>query len=313
MKRIIPYALFLLCCYSAAAQQQVMFTQYMFNQLPMNPAYAGIHQGISAGVISRHQWVGVEGAPQTQTFSIHSPVKYQPIAVGGVFIKDQIGLIDQLGAHFSFSYRIEVTEHSKLSFGLQGSFNQYRADYSESAAINPDLAAKTINNISGNVGSGVMWHSEKFYLGVSIPQMINNPITDGVSNPIRFSNSKDTDPDSEFVRHYFATGGYVIELNKELKLKPNVLIKWVENSPVQFDLNANMLIKEIVWVGMSYRALESVDALLQIQLNERLQFGYAYDIPANSEMGRVNNGSHEIMLNYVFNLRSGNVASPRYF
>lgn len=287
------------------AQQQVMFTQYMFNQLAINPAYAGIHEGISASLLARNQWVGFEGAPKTQTFSIHSPIRYRSIAVGAVLIRDQIGLTDQFGAYFSSAYRINFSDRTKLSFGLQLSFNQYQVDYSENVNNDPSLAGQNINDISPNAGAGIMWHSERFYLGFSVPQL--------VSNTLNLSNEGTVDSDAKLIRHYFMSAGYVFDLNPNLKLKPNILFKWVEGAPFEIDINANFLIKELVWLGLSYRSLDSFDALFQLQVTPQFQLGYSYDFLTTTDLSRVNSGSHEIMINYIFNVKSNKIVTPRYF
>ncbi|SMD33283.1 type IX secretion system membrane protein, PorP/SprF family [Reichenbachiella faecimaris] len=289
----------------ASAQQQAMFTQYMFNQLALNPAYAGIHDGISTSLLAREQWVGFDGAPKTQTFSIHSPIKYRSIALGAVFIRDQIGLTDQFGAYFSYAYRIRVSDFSKLSFGLQASFNQYKVDYTENIYNDPNLVNQNINDLSPNAGAGLMWHSDRFYLGFSIPQLFSNALYAGGEDA--------ADPDAKLVRHYFVSGGYVFDLNPNLKLKPNVLFKWVQGAPFEIDINANFLIKDLVWLGVSYRSLDSFDALFQIQVTPQFQLGYSYDFLTTTDLSRVNSGSHEIMINYVFNLKSNKIVTPRYF
>jgi type IX secretion system PorP/SprF family membrane protein len=292
------------------AQQQVMFTQYMFNQLALNPAYAGIHKGISMSFLARNQWVGFDGAPKTQTFSIHSPLKYRNIALGALLIHDQIGITDQFGAQFSYAYRIKFINDSKLSFGIQGGFNQYKVDYTKNPNNDPSLGSQNINEISPNIGAGVMWHSDRFYLGFSVPQLVNHTVGDDFEDP---NSGEVIDSDSKTLRHYFLSGGYVFRLNEYLRLKPNILFKWVQGAPFQLDLNANLLIMDLIWVGVSYRSLESVDFLFQIQITDQFQLGYAYDLSTGSELARVNNGSHEIMLNFVFNRRSDKIVTPRYF
>lgn len=305
--------LLLLLAKSALGQQQVMFTQYMFNQLALNPAYAGTHHGLSASVLVRHQWVGFDGAPRTETFSIHSPIRRKKIAAGAVVIRDRIGITEQLGAHLSYAYRIKFYNQSSLSLGLQGSINQYQADFSSNPNNDPNLVGQSINDLAPNFGAGVLWHSERFYIGMSAPQLLNHRLGMNLGLNEDQNESVDKDPDSKLVRHYFLSAGYVFRLNHALKLKPNALFKWVEGAPFQLDLNANLLIMDVVWIGMSYRSFESVDALLQIQLSSRVQLGYAYDFHTTQELSRVNSGSHEIMLNFYFGTPENHIVSPRYF
>lgn len=304
---------FFLIALDSYAQQQVMYTQYMFNQLALNPAYAGIHRGVSMSFLARNQWVGIDGAPNTQTFSIHSPLKYRSIALGGMVIHDKIGITEQLGAQFSYAYRISFLNQSQLSFGIQAGFNQYRIDYTENPNNDPSLGQQNINDFSPNAGAGVMWHSDRFYLGLSVPQLFNHTVGDDLEVPVNSTTGEALDPDAKMIRHYFLAAGYVFQLNPDLKFKPNVLFKWVKSAPFQIDLNANFLIKELIWLGVSYRSLDSFDAIFQIQLTPQFQIGYAYDFLTTSDLGRVNSGSHEFMINYVFHLKSDKIVTPRYF
>ncbi len=287
--------------YVVRAQQQVMFTQYMFNQLAINPAYAGIHDGISASMLFREQWVGFEGAPSTQTVSIHSPLNHREASLGAVFVRDKIGITSHFGAHLSYAYRIDFGK-SKLSMGLQGSLNQFRVNYTGDATLDPMLNGGDLNLLKPNVGAGLMWHSDRFYLGASSPQLINQKYDP--SNP---------DVGGELIRHYFLLAGYVFDLGRNLKLKPNMLVKHVEGAPTQIDLNANLLIKELVWVGLSYRSLDSFDFLVQFQISPQWQIGYAFDFATTTDLRRVQSGSHEFMINYIFELPRTKILTPRYF
>ncbi|MFY0626552.1 MAG: type IX secretion system membrane protein PorP/SprF [Reichenbachiella sp.] len=302
MKKLL-IIFFVLNCGFSLAQQQVMFTQYMFNGLALNPAYAGIHDGLSASILWREQWVGFEGAPSTQTIAVHGPVKHSPASLGGMIIRDKIGVTEQIGVYMSGAYRIYFNNDSKLSFGLQGSLVNFRAEFVDSSTgLDPVLLNGNINEFKPNFGTGILYHSEKFYIGFSVPQILKQ----------NFDNSNELS-DARLNRHYFLSGGIVFELNPDFKLKPNVLAKYVEGAPIQLDLNLNLLIKDIVWVGVSYRSFESVDLLTQIQITPRLQLGYSYDIPISSELSNVNSGSHEVMLSYVFKLTKTHAISPRYF
>uniref|UniRef100_UPI00404954AE PorP/SprF family type IX secretion system membrane protein n=1 Tax=Fulvivirga sp. TaxID=1931237 RepID=UPI00404954AE len=283
------------------AQQQVMFTQYMFNQLAINPAYAGIHEGISTSMLFREQWVGFKGAPSTQTISIHSPLNHREASLGALIMRDRIGITERFSANFSYAYRIDFGK-SKLSFGLQGSLNQFMVRYNEDALIDPTINNRDVNVLRPNVGSGLMWHSDKFYLGASVPQLITQKFNPG--NP---------DVEGQLVRHYFLLAGYVFDINKDLKLKPNILLKHVDGAPTQIDLNANLLIKELVWLGVSYRSLDSFDFLVQFQLSPKWQIGYSFDFLTTTDISLVQSGSHEFMLNYIFELPRTKILTPRYF
>ncbi|WP_456459906.1 PorP/SprF family type IX secretion system membrane protein [Reichenbachiella sp.] len=301
-KTILIFCLWLFSC-AIYGQQQVMFTQYMFNGLAINPAYAGIHEGLSGSILWREQWAGFEGAPSTQTLSLHSPIGQSSASYGALIIRDKIGVTEQIGAQGAAAYRIFINEEARLSFGLQASMTNFRANYIDSTTgSDPTLANSNVNEIKPNFGLGLLYHSDKYYLGFSIPQMLNQS----------FDQTSESS-EAQLVRHYFITGGIVIDLNPDFKLKPNLLLKYVAGAPIQVDLNLNLLIKEIVWVGLSYRSFESIDFLMQLQLTPKLQLGYAYDLSTSSELRSVNSGSHEIMLNYVFQLTKTRAVSPRYF
>lgn len=285
----------------AQAQQQVMFTQYMFNGLALNPAYAGSHETVSMTAMAREQWTGLDGAPRTQTFSIHSPIKLQRMSLGLLLLHDNIGVTDQTGAYASYAYCIPMG-NGKLAFGLQGGVSYYNAMFSKVSSTDPTFANGDVREAMPSIGFGMYYNTSRFYAGISVPQL----------NQSEFDKNN-SDSDSRLVRHYFATAGYVFDLGPSLKLKPNLLVKMVQGAPMEFDLNANLLIKELFWVGLSWRSFDSIDAILQLQLNEQFQFGYAYDFATTTDLSRVNGGSHELMLNYRFTFKSARIITPRYF
>ncbi len=287
---------------TVSAQQQVMFTQYMFNGLAINPAYAGSHESLSLTALIREQWVGLDGAPSTQTFAAHTPLKNERVALGFMFLHDKIGITNQNGAYLSYAYRIPM-KNGKLSFGLQAGFNNYKATYS-SLEFDDDFAfsSNDVNKTLPNFGAGLYYYSDKFYAGFSVPQILKNELDEDNS-----------DTDSKLIQHYFLTAGIVFDLSNALKLKPNVLMKVVEGAPVEWDINANLLIKEVLWLGLSWRSFDSFDALIQFQLTDQLQVGYAYDFATTTDLRRVNSGSHEIMLNYRFNFSKSKLITPRLF
>ncbi|WP_258102128.1 PorP/SprF family type IX secretion system membrane protein [Marinoscillum pacificum] len=302
MKRILLISAALMVFGSVWAQQQIMFTQYMFNQSFLNPAYTGIHDGISISAIAREQWVGFEGAPNTQLLSIHSPIGFSPVSLGGMIIRDQIGSTTQHGAYFSYAYRIKMLNGTKLSLGVQANMTQYRQEYSTDPGADPTLAGINQTVFRPNFGTGIMWHADRFYVGLGVPHIMNQAMDPNNSNS-----------DSELIRHYFLSAGYVFGVNEMFLIKPNFLLKAVDGAPLQVDLNVNMLLRKIIWVGLSYRSLDSFDAVLQIQVGPRLQVGYGFDFLTTTDLNQVNSGSHEIMLNYVIQLPRTKIKTPRYF
>lgn len=299
-KRIIIFAL-ILSFQRVSAQQEFMITHYMFNGLALNPAYAGVHEGISLSFLYRNQWVGFEGAPNTQLASIHSPINGRPISLGAVLFRDQLGLSTEYGGYFSYAYRIPVGRKLKLSMGLQFSTHSYGVEYSkaENSVFDAGDNLGDITEFKWNFGTGLMLHSDRLFVGVSVPQVLNKKL--GVN-----------DPDGNFsklIRHYYFYTGYAFSISRDLVLKPNILIKSVENAPLQVDLNANALIKNVLWIGVSYRSMDSIDGLIGFQITPQMQFSYATDFTLTD----LDNQSHEVMLNYVFSFPTKKILTPRYF
>ncbi len=298
--KLILVTFMLLVGFVSHSQQQVMFTQYMFNGLAINPAYAGSHETISLTALAREQWTGIDGAPSTQALSVHSPIINQRIGVGLLVLNDKIGVTNQTGAYGSYSYKLPLSK-GNLALGLQIGFSSYNAEFSKVGASNSEFVFGDVREVHPNAGFGAYYSTDRFYAGFSVPQLIEN--TFDKDNP---------ESNSKIVRHYFVTSGYVFDLNSDLKLKPSFLIKTVAGAPTEFDLNTNLLIHDVLWVGVSWRSFASINALIQVQATDKLQIGYAYDI-ASTKFREVSGGSHEIMANYRFKFSDKQVVTPRYF
>jgi len=299
----------------ANGQQVATYSQYMFNGLAINPAYAGSHNALSATVLGRFQNVGLRGAPNTQTFSVHSPLLNERVGLGLMVVHDELSVIDQTGVHFAYSYKIPVgrdaVNGAAISFGLQGGISMYNARYTDldlysNSPTNPnggtDMAfADDIRESRPNIGAGVFYSHKNGYLGLSMPSMLNNVFDRGEG----YETIRQNVP-------VIITGGYVFPINNLLKLKPNFLFKTVDSRPIEFDLNANLLFDEVLWAGLSYKSSRQVVLMTQLQLTDQLQFGYSYTITAGY-IRTVELGSHEVMLNYRFWFNKKGVVSPRYF
>ena len=288
------------------AQQNPLFTQYMFNGLVINPAYTGSHESMTTTFAARSQWTGLKGAPQTQVASLHSPLKLSRSAAGAVFVHDKVGVISQYMAYGTYAYRIPISKHAKLAVGGQAGVTYYQANLSELNIITqtgqPDpIFSQNESRMLPNLGIGAYIYSKRSYIGISLPTLINNRWND-----------QDAYTQARQKRHYFLSAGHVFPLGQNLKFKPNVLLKWIEGGTFQYDLNANMLIHEIVWVGVSYRMKDSVDGLLELNINNQLSLGYSYGYPISS-LAAVQTGTHEVVLNYRINRNKHVVFSPRYF
>lgn len=272
----------------AFAQQKAMFTQYMFNGLVINPAYSAIDQSLNITALARQQWVGFKGAPNTQTLSLHSPIKSSNTSVGLILMRDQIGeVINENGAYATVAHRVQLKEGTYLALGVNGGIGKYVGQYSlaGSASASSDPIFQDQNNLRGNFGMGVMLFSEKFYAGISSPFFYYRDL--GGASP----------SETAYKPHYILQGGYLVALSSDVKFKPNVLVKYVSGSPVQIDINANFLLKETLWLGGSVRSMDSFDMIAEVQLTPNIQLGYSYDF-TTSRLARVEKGSHEIVLNF---------------
>jgi type IX secretion system PorP/SprF family membrane protein len=296
--------------FSGASQAQIdpQFTQYMFNETFINPAYVGSQESISATLLYRNQWVGIEGAPKTQTFSIHAPVKNRHVGLGISVMNEEIGISHQLSVYGYFAYRI-LYPHSALSFGLGGGFSNREERLSEVRTIVPgdqQFMTDLTKNFLPNSSFGIYYYNKKFYAGLSIPRLMENKII------ISSVNSVVENTVNYKLWHYNLATGYVFTLNEDLKFKPSLLIKVVQNAPVEFDLNANFIIRDFLWLGAGYRTGDAVSALFGLQLSRQLLFGYSYDYTL-TPLQTYNSGTHEISLRFNFGYNKKLVISTRYF
>ena len=307
MKRYNLIMIVLLFAGKVNAQQEAMYSQYMFNTLAINPAYAGSRNITSATALYRSQWVGVDGAPETATFTIDAPFNDKKIGLGLQVFSDKIGVTQNAGALASYAYRIRM-ETGTLAFGLQAGYSQYRAGLS-SVPLNtysgPDAAfANDINKGLLNIGTGVYYNSDRFYIGLSAPQLLNNQLSNfTVSNSNVYTGQ---------ALHLFLASGVVIPLAYDFDLKPSVLVKGVKGAPIQADINANLWIKQAFSIGFQYRTNADIAAMMEIQATPQFRLGYSYD-RSTTKLVQFNSGSHEIMLRYEFGFERGRTISPRYF
>lgn len=281
------------------AQQDAEYTQYMFNSLVYNPAYAGSRGIISTNALYRNQWVGIDGAPTSISFTIHSPLRESNSALGLWIENDEIGAHGSTRVFGTYAYHIPFT-NSKLSLGLQAGIRAWRSDWSQlgAEAIGDPEFAENINTIAPNVGAGIYYYSRMFYLGVAAPHLLSNEL-----------NNTGTYQEET---HIFATTGVVLPLGRALKFKPTALLKWAPDAPLELDLTAHFLIREALWLGVALRTFDSIDFLIEYQFNDQLRAGYAYDL-TTSELRNHTSGSHELMLGYDFCFNKNRIVTPRYF
>jgi type IX secretion system PorP/SprF family membrane protein len=304
--RLALFTVMLIISVGSIAQQQPMYSQYMFNMLNINPAYAGSRGTPSLTALYRNQWVGIPGAPRTSSFSFDMPLNEKKIGVGFQLYDDRLGIERTTGLNAFYAFRFQIAEHGTLSLGLQAGILNYQANYTEVTTFqqNDPAFASNVSGILPSAAAGIFYNSDKFYIGLSTPALLKTKIT--YKNAAEISSVSATD------LHLYLATGFVINLNQDLALKPSMLVKAVSGAPVELDLNANLWIQNVISLGASYRTGDAIVGMIEFQVNKQLRFGYAYD-KTFSDLGTLNNGTHELMLRMEFGSSAGRVSSPRYF
>jgi type IX secretion system PorP/SprF family membrane protein len=288
------------------AQQDPMFNQYMFNTLNINSGYAGSRDVLSMVLVGRKQWVGFNGAPVSQTFSVHSPIAGSKLAAGISFLNDEIGPVGQTGGYVDLAYHLQVSAATRLAFGIKGGVKMFRENLAEISTGQAGDNAFSGNNRSGllpNFGFGLYLHNPRFYAGFSIPRVLENTYD---QNSFEFTRmSKET-------RHGYFIAGALFNLGEQVKFKPSMLTKAVWGAPIETDIDLSFLFREKLWLGVFYRTGAGVGSIIQFQFTDQLRAGYSYDMSTTALLNQ-NSGSHEIMLNYDFVFKKDKIRSPRYF
>jgi|TARA_R110002110_G_scaffold25299_30_gene94018 type IX secretion system PorP/SprF family membrane protein len=286
----------------ASAQQDPQYTQYMYNMNVVNPAYAGSKESLSITALYRNQWAGFDDAPVTFTFSAHSPIS-DKIGLGLSAIKDEVGPVSETNVFADFSYTIEVGASMKLALGLKAGFTFHTV-----GLVGLDLQddgdpffSQDINNTYPNIGAGAFLYSDKFYVGLSVPNLLTSVHLD--ENGILYGSE---------TNHFFGTAGYVFQVSDNLKLKPSVMVKTAFDSPLSYDVNINALYLEKFELGVSYRLDDSFSGLVGFQATPNIRVGYAYD-HVTSEINTVAGASHEVILTFDLFFKKRTMRSPRYF
>ncbi len=333
MNRKVLLKLFLLfISFGALAQQDPMFTKYMFNSLVYNPAYAGSKDHLQFGLIGRQQWVGFgQGAPSSQTFTVHSPLRNERVGVGFYLLNDKLGATQETSAALSYSYRIPVGK-GKLCIGLQGGLMNFRANW---GALNiqdpndPSFATTPDSRWLPNFGAGIHYYSKYFFVGLGVPNLVEH----------KLRTIGDTELYARRFRHYYLTSGAAIKLNgNDLIFRPILMVRNVGllsnfykesayqnlSAPTEFDIDLSLLFYEQFWIGAAFRSsiqafsktksssYDSVDLWFSYFMNNGLRIGLAYDYPL-TKLQTVSNGSIELMIGYEMNFKTKKIVTPRYF
>lgn len=330
-KFLIVSTLFLGFTVSTMGQQDPMFTKYMFNTLSYNPAFAGSRDYMSFGVLHRTQWINIDGAPTTQTFTFETPIKAEKVGIGLNVFKDNIGPTNHFGAYATYAYHIPVTQKGKLSIGLQGGITRFTADYTEVKISNNDqVFGQNVSRNMGNFGFALYYYTDRFYAMFSVPHFVEHDLRD-------FEDIT-TDFYARYYRNYYAgIGGAIPVRGEDIIFKPSLLIKKVRlfkgirteeafediSAPTAFDLDMSFLFYQKLWLGTAFRsAIEnfdnerssnsSIDLWASYFLQNGLRLGLAYDFSIN-ELRSETPGSFEIFVGYEFNYKKSKIVTPRYF
>jgi hypothetical protein len=301
----------LLSCLATSlwAQQDAMYTHYMYNTLAVNPGYAGTRDALTATLLHRSQWVGFDGAPITQTFTLHSPAFRENIGLGFAVVNDKIGPLRNTSATADFSYRIRVSTKSQLAFGLktglnimQASLNALSLDEQADLAFQNNLNSKLLPNF----GFGMYYFRDRFYVGLSTPKLLqNNYKTNEVSGSATILSEQ---------RHYFFIAGAVFDLSKSIVLKPTTFVKATVAAPIEADVTTTFIFEKRIYAGAMFRTGDALGVLAGYDINDQFHVGYSFDWSYGIRTLKQNSGSHEFMLTYDFIYKDKQkVRSPRYF
>lgn len=311
IKWILTLLFIVLMGETLTAQQDAMFSQYMFNGMVINPAYAGSRNSLSITGLLRRQWVSIPGAPQTETISAHGNSRNDRFGFGASIINDRISFLSQTWYNAAYAYRIPLRK-GKLALGLQGTLYNFRVRWEDAYTIDPNddvVNTYSQNLLLPNVGFGMFYSTERGYIGASVPHMLIHSLDKGRPK-VSFFDIGDDLPG--LYQHYFLTAGYVIDLNENIKFKPSVLVKYHRTSPIEFDLNTTLFWYNRLWTGISYRTRDGMVAMVEYQFNRMLRAGYAYDYPL-TQLNNFTSASHEIMLGFDLDFKKDPSVSPRFF
>jgi type IX secretion system PorP/SprF family membrane protein len=299
--KLFSFALVLTSMFNFA-QQDAQFTQYLYNTININPAYAGSRGALSILALHRTQWVGLDGAPVTNTFSMNTPFNESNLGLGLSIVNDKIGPTQENTISADISYSIPTSETFKLSFGMKATANLFSLDVNKLNPVDNDPSLHDFNNkFTPNIGAGIYLHSDKAYVGFSVPNFIE---TDRYNdNEVAIFKEK---------INYYLIGGYVFDITSNIQFKPAGLLKIVQGAPLQADISGNFMFMEKLTVGIAYRWSAAMSGMVGFQISEGLHIGYGYDLET-THLDKYNSGSHEIFLRYELFKNNNRMTTPRFF
>lgn len=302
MKKII-IVLGLLSSLTNYSQQEPQYTQYMYNTMSVNPGYAGTRGVMSIFGLYRSQWIGLEGAPKSAHLCIHSPISHQGHGLGLSVINDEIGPSKDTYVNASFSYKLQLNYFTWLNLGLMVGGSFLEVDYDKLNIHDPDPSLSgRLNKFSPNIGVGAYLHADDWYLGLSVPALLETKFYDDIQQSV-----------AKEKMHFYLMGGYVFDLNYQWKFKPAALVKAVSGAPLAVDVSANFLYNEGLTLGAAYRWDAGISGLAGFRVNRNLMIGYAYDFDT-TRLGNYNSGTHEVFVRFEFVSSSrSRMRFPRFF
>ena len=306
MKKFITIISILACSITSNAQQDPMLSQYMFNGLFLNPAYAGSHDYFSSTLLGRLQWMNFNGSPKTSLLAIDGPLREKTMGIGLIVANDNIGVTNQTDIYVNYSYNVRLGP-GNLAFGLKAGTSHYKAKVSDLIIWDPEdprFAGDIQTAFVPKFGFGMYYYTDKWYTGISIPALM--------AYDKNYTFNLNIDKSSDIRKHFYYTAGYVAEINERIKLKPSMLVKYQPAAPVEVDINLNVFYMDQIALGLSYRTQDAVVLMAEYQSNARFRVGYAYDITI-TPISNYSNGSHEVMIGYDFGKDIIATKTPRYF
>jgi type IX secretion system PorP/SprF family membrane protein len=309
LRKIFLTAIALLAfVFFSKAQQYPVFTQYYFNEMVINPAYAGNHVQLSLTAMYRNQWVNFPGAPKTFNFTGHVAVAKNKVGLGLMVNHDEIGSYKNEHIYASYAYKLHFKD-ATLAMGLQAGINLLGADYSKLDLQRPGDAAfyNILHVVKPNFGAGLFFSKKNFYVGFSVPFILNNKIANSVEGLLG---------QLKEARYYFLRGGVVFPIDKmeKVKMNPSILVRTQEGQPLSIDINAGFIFYDVFSTGVSYRTGDSFITFIDLKITDAFHFGYSYDW-TQSDLNRYSNGTHEFMINYRTRIRGihKDPACPSYY
>ena len=288
------------------SQNDIPYTHFVFNKMAYNPAYTGNKKSLDLMALYRNQWSGIDGAPTTGTFSLQIPFFSNRNAIGLAATSDKIGQINTTALDLSYAYHIKTSDKVTLSLGLNGRIEQASIDWESGVRINIDdeaipMGTETVT--TPNFGFGAYLSSERYYIGVSAPRLLKNSL---------YLDRNNTFVSNREITTWYMLGGVLLPISRQIDFAPSFLVSYNQNAPTDLDINANFIFLQSLWVGLSYRWEDSIDALIGYEFKNGLRIGMGYDFTV-SELNKVTNGSYEVMLGYTFRCKDCHIPHLRYF